>query len=166
MIFMVEPEFADLKDPVIAYMAIQAAMERWGEDYFDQVDHMFSDEILSEFLDYLIDKNCVTVQDKEKIMNDKYRELLDIRHLLEDRYVEEETEDNWEVVRDKSTHIIDKVYYYFANYICKKDTKTLLTFQETIFEADAGRWSRESWLFWSNEYYMLKNTQLMEEIVE
>lgn len=166
MIFMMEPEFNDLKDPVIAYMAIQAAMERWGEDYFDQVDHMFSDEILSEFLDYLIDRNCITTQDKEEIMKSEYRELLNIQDLLTDRYVEEETRENWEAVRDKSTHIIDKIYYYFANYICKKDTKTLLIFQDTIFEADAGRWSRESWLFWSNEYYMMKNTQFMEEIIE
>ena len=163
MLHYLEPEFNDLKDPLIAYMAIQAAMSRWDEDYFDQVDHLYSDKILNEFLDYLISRNCITPGDKKEIMSDKYKELLDIQHLLTERYVEEETSENWEEVRDKSTHIIDKVYYYFANYICQKDEDTLLLFQHTIHKAGAGQWTTEDWLFWSNEYYMLKNTQFMKE---
>lgn len=165
---VMEPEFEDLKNPMIAYIAIQATMhETWGgEDYFDQVGHYFSNEILNEFADYLIEQNVLSQEDKKAMMNERYKELLDIPNFLEDKYTEVDTDETWEANRDFRTNIWDKVYYYFANYISQKDRDTLLTFQHTIHEDAPCQWDTKDWLFWTEEYYRLKNTSYIGEKIE
>ena len=164
------PKFDDLKDPIVMYVAIQAFMHEvcGGEDFFDQTEHKYPKELLNEFMDYLIEKHCLKPGDKE-IINSKDLENIEyigfcgISYLLENRYTEEETDNNWEEVRDKATRIYDKVYYFFANFICKKDEKMLLKFQDILHSYARCQWKAKDWLYWTNEYYMLKNTQIMEE---
>ena len=168
MIYVMEPEFNDLKNPMIAYIAIQATMHgAWGgEDYFDQKDYHFSKEILNEFIDYLIEQNVLSQEDREVMMNDRCKELIDIPNFLDNKYTEADTDETWKVNRDFRTNIWDKIYYYFANYISQKDRDTLLTFQTTLHEDAPCQWDTKDWLFWTEEYYRMKNTSYIGEKIE
>lgn len=40
-----------------------------------------------------------------------------------------------------------------------------MKFQDTLHEDAPCQWNTEDWLFWTEEYYRMKNTQYMEEII-